>query len=163
MAFPVPDVHGSSQLVLTVDSAKTVPPAPRPCQRRRMQTNRALLIPRGRLFGRAESSVHSVLQYIATAKAPCQAFALAGRKIFRRQNARQFFPATRSMRDLFCGAALRAAAGPSESPPMRTSCRPPPAESAARPKTACAAPAGARARARAPGRSTSPAQSPVDS
>ena len=48
----------------------------------------------------------------------------------------------------------------SESPRMR-SCRRRPAESAARPTRACAAPAGARARTRAPDRPTSPEQSPT--
>jgi hypothetical protein len=62
-----------------------------------------------------------------------------------------------------CNATRSALHQSSDGPPWGKSCRRRQAESAARPRWACAAPAGAPERARAPGLSISPEEFPVDS
>src|SRR5712692_1974126 len=77
--------------VMTVDSAKTSPPVPRPNAKRHVQET-GLCLFRDRLRERVK---HRALdsQFIAIAKAPCQAFTAAASNFFLRQDARQLFHA----------------------------------------------------------------------
>ena len=162
MAIADHGVHGSSRLVLTADSAKTGLPRRIPGEASHADEP-GFAYSAGRLLGRAEKQRAIRCAYISTAKAPCQAFARRGGKIiFAARRAPVFRPARVDSGFLQRGGALRRVRA-SESPPMRRSCRPRPTESAASPTKACAAPADARAPARAHYPSTSPGQSPVDS
>src|SRR6266446_2666518 len=79
---------------MTVDSAKTGLPAPPKKETALAKTGLCLFRGRNR-FVKAGAASRARSQYIATAKAPCQALTAAALNFFFRQDARQLFSGRR--------------------------------------------------------------------